>query len=98
MALYIIRRHGVWASEAELEAASDESVRVGEDMKDRLRWIRSYAVTEEHGRIGSACIYEASDRDALVEHGRRVGAPSEDIRMVRGGTIKRPDPEIIAAG
>ncbi|SEO43041.1 Protein of unknown function [Salinihabitans flavidus] len=93
MDLYIIRRHGIWASDAELQATGEESIRVGEDMKDRLRWIRSYAVNEEDGRIGSVCIYEASDPDAIREHGRRIGAPSEDFQIVRGLTVQRPDPE-----
>ena len=92
MDLYIIRRRGAWASDKELAAASEESVRVGEEMKDQLRWIRSYAVTEEDGRVGSVCIYEASDPDAIREHGRRIGAPSEDFQLVRGAVVKRPDP------
>lgn len=53
MDLYIIRRRGPWANEAERNDATTESLRVGEDMKDRLRWIRSYAVTEDDGRLGS---------------------------------------------
>lgn len=93
MDLYIIRRHGIWSNEDELAATNEKSLQVGEEMKDRLRWIRSYAVTEEDGRIGSVCIYEASDREAIREHGRRIGAPSEDIRLARGTAVKRDDPE-----
>jgi len=93
MDLYIIRRHGIWSDENELAATNAKSLQVGEEMKDRLRWIRSYAVTEEDGRIGSVCIYEASDRDAIREHGQRIGAPSEDIRPARGTAVKRDDPE-----
>ena len=93
MHLYIIRRHGPWANEAELADANEASLRVGEEMKDRLRWIRSYAVTEADGRLGSLCIYEASDPDAIREHGRRIGAASEDFHMVRGTAVKRNDPE-----
>ncbi len=92
MDLYIIRRHGPWLNQAELEKATDASQRVGEEMKDRLRWIRSYAVTEADGRVGSLCIYEASDPDAIREHGQRIGAPSEDFQMVRGTAVKRDDP------
>ena len=93
MDLYIIRRQGPWANEAELEKANEASLLVGEEMKDRLRWIRSYAVTEEDGRVGSVCIYEASDPEAIREHGRRIGAPSDEIQMVRGTAIKRDDPQ-----
>ncbi|MDD9728211.1 DUF4242 domain-containing protein [Roseovarius sp. SK2] len=93
MDLYIIRRHGIWSTEDELAATNEKSLQVGEEMKDRLRWIRSYAVTEEDGRIGSVCIYEARDREAIREHGRRINAPSEDIRLARGTAVKRNDPE-----
>jgi len=93
MDLYIIRRHGIWSNEDELAATNEKSLRVGEEMKDRLRWIRSYAVTEADGRIGSVCIYEASDREAIREHGQRIGAPSEDVRLARGTAVKRDDPE-----
>jgi hypothetical protein len=97
MDLYIIRRHGVWSNEDELAATNEKSLQVGEEMKDRLRWIRSYAVTEEDGRIGSVCIYEASDREAIREHGQRIGAPSEDVRVARGTAVKRDDPEPVKA-
>lgn len=97
MDLYIIRRHGIWSSEEDLAAANRKSLQVGDEMQDRLRWIRSYAVTEEDGRIGSVCIYEAADRDAIREHGERIGAPSEDVRMVRGTAVKRGDPEPVVA-
>ncbi|MEQ8901719.1 MAG: DUF4242 domain-containing protein [Roseovarius sp.] len=97
MELYIIRRHRIWSSEDELAATNQKSLEVGEEMKDRLRWIRSYAVTEEDGRIGSVCIYEASDREAIREHGQRIGAPSDDIRVVRGTAVKRDDPEPVSA-
>ncbi len=97
MELYIIRRHGTWSNEDALAEANKKSLEVGEEMKDRLRWIRSYAVTEEDGRIGSVCIYEASDREAIREHGQRIGAPSEDIRVVRGTAVKRADPEPVTA-
>ncbi len=97
MDLYIIRRRGVWASEAELREATEASLRVGEDMKDRLRWIRSYAVTEDDGRVGSLCIYEAEDAEAIREHGRRIGAPSEDFQPVRGTAVKRADPQPVTS-
>lgn len=97
MKLYIIRRHGIWSSEEEIAATNRKSLEVGEEMKDRLRWIRSYAVTEEDGSIGSVCIYEASDREAIQEHGERIGAPSDDIRLARGTAVKRDDPEPVTA-
>lgn len=96
MDLYVIRRRSAWANQKELEAASAKSAEVGEEMAERVRWIRSYAVTEDDGRIGSVCIYEARDPEAIREHGRRVGAPSEDFQVVCGAVVKRPDPQASA--
>ncbi|MEQ9489928.1 MAG: DUF4242 domain-containing protein [Alphaproteobacteria bacterium] len=98
MDLYIIRRRGIWADESEIEATNRKSLQVGEEMADRLRWIRSYAVTEEDGRIGSVCIYEASDPEAICEHGRRIGAPGDEVRVVRGAVVKQPDPQPVHYG
>ncbi len=54
-------------------------------------------MTEDDGRIGSVCIYEASDRGAIREHGQRIGAPSEEVTPVRGAAVKRADPEPVTA-
>jgi len=98
MELYVIRRRGIWSDEDQLVATNQKSLQVGEDMKDRLRWIRSYAVTEDDGRIGSVCIYEARDPEAVREHGRRIGAPSDEIQVVRGSVVKQPDPPPVRYG
>lgn len=92
MDLYVIRRHGAWADDKELEAASALSAKVGQDMADRIQWIRSYAVQESDGRVGSVCIYQARDDDAIREHGRRINAPSEDFQVVKGTAIVKDDP------
>ena len=98
MELYMIRRRGIWANEEELAATNVKSVEAGEAMAGRLRWIRSYAVTEADGRIGSVCFYEAESPDAIREHGERIGAPSEEIQPVRGAAVKQPDPQPVVYG
>ena len=60
METFVIRRRSAWKNAAELEAAAGVSLRVGNDeMSDRIRWIRSYVVSEEE-RASEA----ASDRPA----------------------------------
>jgi len=49
-------------------------------------------VKEDDGRVGSVCIYEASDPEAIREHGRRIGAYSEDFQRVMTTAIIRDDP------
>jgi hypothetical protein len=96
MDLYVIRRRGAWANDKELEAASELSTRVGQDMADRLQWIRSYAVQESDGRVGSVCIYQGRNDEAIREHGRRINAPSEDFQIVKGTAIVKDDPPPVA--
>ncbi len=57
MNLYVIRRRDAWASPQELEAAGGRSAAEGDKADSGVRWIRSYVVAEESGRLGSVCIY-----------------------------------------
>lgn len=93
MQLFVIRRPGAWADMQALEAAGATSARIGdEEMPDRVRWIRSYVVTEADGRIGTFCIYEARDGDSIRDHARRVGMPGEEFYPVAATVVVRPDP------
>lgn len=93
MQLYVIRRPSAWATLADLEMAGAKSARIGNDeMSDQLRWIRSYVVHEPDGRIGTFCIYEAMNGEAIREHARRVGMPGEEFYPVATTVIVRPDP------
>lgn len=93
MDLYMIRRPSAWADEAELGKTAEISARVGnEDMPDKVRWIRSYVLKEPDGRLGTACIYEAVDEEALREHARCVGMPGDDITPIGSTVVVRPDP------
>ena len=93
MQLYVIRRRGAWKSPQELEAAAAKSTQVGNDeMSDQVRWIRSYVVTEQDGTLGTVCIYEATDTEAIREHARRVGMPGDEISPVADTVIVRGDP------
>jgi hypothetical protein len=93
MDLYVIRRRGVWADQKELEATSAVSARVGDEMSGRVRWIRSYVVSEADGRLGSVCLYEGSNPEAIREHGRRIRAPADEMQVVTATAIVRDDPQ-----
>lgn len=99
MQLYVIRRPSAWADNPELEACAAVSARVGdEEMPDQVRWIRSYVVNEPDGRLGTFCIYEAIDGDAIREHARRSGMPGEEFYPVADTVFIRPDPTPAQAG
>ena len=93
MQLYVIRRPSAWATVPDLQLAGAKSARIGdEEMPDRVRWIRSYVVNEPDGRIGTFCVYEAADGEAIREHARRVGMPGEEFYPVVDTVLIRPDP------
>jgi hypothetical protein len=93
MELYVIRRPSGWANMGELEVAGAKSGRIGtEQMSDRVRWIRSYAVQEPDGRIGTFCVYEARDGESIREHARRVGMPGDEFYKVAATVIVNSDP------
>jgi len=97
MQTYVIRRKSNWTNAAELGIAAGVSARVGnEEMPDKVRWIRSYVVREADGRLGTVCIYQATEPTAIVEHARRVGMSAEDIVAVEYLVIVRDDPAKVA--
>jgi hypothetical protein len=93
MDLFVIRRRNFWKTPEDLEKSASISSRVGnEEMPDRVRWIRSYVVNEPEGTLGTVCIYQAIDPEALREHARRVGMPADEITKVAATVIVREDP------
>lgn len=93
MNTYTIRRRSAWADAPDLEATAKRSLRIGnEDMPDQVRWIRSYVVNEEDGRLGTVCVYQATDENAIREHARRVGMPADEITLVAKTVVVRDDP------
>ena len=98
MELYVIRRPGVGRTADEVQAAAARSRRVGdEEMSADIRWIRSYVVQDQDGRLGTFCIYEASSEEKIREHAARAGIPATDVFPVVDTVIVRPDPVALAA-
>jgi hypothetical protein len=94
MQLYAIRRRSAWANGKELEATAAKSTHIGDsEMPDRVRWIRSYVVAEQDGRLGTICIYEARDEASIRDHAARVGMPGDEIETIADTVIVRADPK-----
>jgi hypothetical protein len=54
MDTYVILRRRGWKSPEELQVAGKRSGEVGDDeMSDDIRWIRSYALAEDDGTVGT---------------------------------------------
>lgn len=98
MNTYAIRRISNWENTDELEAAASRSAQVGnEEMPDRVRWIRTYVVREDDGRLGTVCIYQGADAEAVREHARRTGMQADEVVPVVTTVIVRDDPAEQAA-
>lgn len=92
MKVYAITRRGGWESPEQLEAAAQRSTAVGEERPDEVRWIRSYILQEEDGRLGSVCIYEGADADAVRRHARDAELPCDEVVPVADTVVVREDP------
>jgi Nickel responsive protein SCO4226-like len=91
MNTYAIRRKNAWASPDEIPAQRSKEV-ADEEFPADIRWIRSYVIAEEDGTLGSICIYQATDHEAIRKHADRVGMPADDIQLVADTVVIRPDP------
>jgi hypothetical protein len=91
---YVILRRSGWENPDELGEAAERSRAVGDgDMPDRIRWIRSYVLEETDGRVGTVCVYQAEDEEAVREHASRAGLPADEVIPVLDTVIIRPDPQ-----
>ncbi len=97
MDLYVIRRRDAWASPQELEITAERSTAEGDKDDSGVRWIRSYVVNEESGRLGTVCLYEAESPEAIRAHADASGMPADEIVPVGDTVIVRPDPERVTA-
>ena len=92
MNLYAIRRRDFWGTPEELQATAAKSAQVGEEMSDDVRWIRSYVVQEESGKLGTICLYQGTSPEKVREQAERAGMPADEISLVADTVIVRPDP------
>ena len=93
METYVILRRGGWKTCEELEAAAAVSSLTGDDeMSDQVRWIRSYVLDEEDGTLGTVCIYQSVDEDAIMEHAQRAELQADEVILVADTVIVRDDP------
>jgi hypothetical protein len=92
MDLYAIRRRSQWADAGELEITAAKSSAEGEKMSDDVRWIRSYVVNEDDGRLGTVCLYEATSPEAIKQHAHNTGMSADEITQVADTVIVREDP------
>lgn len=98
MQTYVILRRAGWETPEDLEAAAMRSKQVGEEeMPEDVRWIRTYALAEEDGTVGTVCVYQATSPEAIRRHAERADLPADEIVPVADTVIVRPDPVPVPA-
>ena len=97
MKTYVILRRKGWPCVADLQKAAEVSGRVGrEEMPDQVKWIRSYVLDEGAGAVGTVCVYQGTDADAVREHARRAGLPADEVIEVLDTVVVNQDPTAAA--
>lgn len=92
MNTYVILRRNGWRTPGDLQAAAERSTAEGEAMSDDIRWIRSYALAEEDGGVGTVCVYQATSPEAIRRHAANADLPVDEIVEVADTVIVREDP------
>jgi hypothetical protein len=94
---FAIMRRNISRTRKELDEAGERSnaVRHGE-MAGQMLWIRSYFFEEEDGTLGTICVYEAENADAIREHARRADIPADEVLPVTETVVAAPDPQTTA--
>jgi Protein of unknown function (DUF4242) len=93
MQTYVILRRQGFKSPGDLQEAAERSAKAGDEMADDIRWIRSYALDEEDGSVGTVCIYQASSPEAIREHAKAAEMSADEIIPVLDTVIVREDPQ-----
>ena len=93
MNLYAILRRDEFADGPTLQAAAARSTKVGDDMPNDIKWIRSYVLGESSETLGTVCIYQASSEEAIREHAAAADLPISEIIPIANTVVVRPDPE-----
>ena len=92
--VYLVRRRSFWKTLADLEQGAARSRRIeDEEMAREVCRLRTYAVAESDGTLGTACLYQAVDPMALARHAARAGMPADEIIPVIGRIVFRGEPQ-----
>lgn len=90
MQTYVVRRAGLAHTAAELDAALMRLRECEQTSSAReARWLRSYAVREEGGGFGLACVFQARDAGALRRHAELAALPAQEVLPVLAGMPAR---------
>jgi hypothetical protein len=95
--VYLVRRRRAWPAGADLDRGGAIVRRMADEGNPRqVSWLHSYVVREDDGSLGSVCLYQGIDPDALGRHAARARMPADEITPVLGRIVYR-EPSRVAA-
>ncbi|MDQ3678470.1 MAG: DUF4242 domain-containing protein [Actinomycetota bacterium] len=97
MNLYVIVRRNGFASPQDLQAAAARSTNAGDKPDSGVRPIRSYVTAEDSGELGTFCVYEAENPEAIRAHAQAADLPVDEIVPIADTVVARPDPTPVTA-
>jgi hypothetical protein len=92
MHTYVILRRNGWRTSEDLGRAAERSKETGEEMRDEVRWIRSYVIEEPGDGLGTVCIYQGTSPEAIRRHAGLADLRATEIIKVADTVLVRPDP------
>lgn len=88
--VHLVRRRGCWAGPGDADAALAAARAAAEQRRPRETcWLSSHVVQEPDGRLGSLCLYQAIDAEALRVHAAEAGLAVDEITPVFGRIVVR---------
>jgi hypothetical protein len=82
MPRYVIQRALGNVSDAELEAAAENSRRVREASFPDIEWEHSHVVHSDGG-LKSYCVYSAPNAQMVRDHAAAAGLPADDVEEIK---------------
>jgi hypothetical protein len=82
-----------FADGATLDAATERSSGVSNDMPVRIRRISCLVRGDPGGTFGTGCLYRASSAVAIHRHAEAADPPSDEIVRIVDPVVIRPDPK-----
>lgn len=92
METYVILRRRGWPTAEDLKIAAERSSAAAEHMSEDVQWIRSYALSELDGTVGTVCVYQAASPEAIRRHAAAADLPVDEIVSVADTVVMRLDP------
>ena len=82
MPRYVIQRTLGHVSDADLDAAADNSRRVREASFPDITWEHSHVVHTADG-LKSYCVYDAPSEQMVRDHAAASGLPADDVEEIK---------------